>query len=103
MYYCTLSNGIVLAKCYFQTKNSSVPYPSKMDCGEDDIKKVIGFADFASSQHERVDADGVEHVGGAQTVVCEFCNLELNSEMTFDSHIRGSRHVVDDQLIYFQF
>ena len=87
----------------FRQNHSSVQYPSKMEYGEDDMKKVMGFADFASSQHERVDADGVEHVGGAQTVVCEFCNLELNSEMTFDSHIRGSRHLVDDQLIYFQF
>ena len=87
----------------FRQNHSSVPYTSKMDYGEDDMKKVMGFADFASSQHERVDADGVEHVGGAQTVVCELSNLELNSEMTFDSHIRGSRHLVDDQLIYFQF
>ena len=32
-----------------------------MDYGEDDMKKVMGFADFASSQHERVDVYGHEH------------------------------------------
>ena len=39
----------------FRQNHSSVPYTSKMDYGEDDMKKVMGFADFASSQHERVD------------------------------------------------
>ena len=45
----------------FRQNHSSVPYTSKMDYGEDDMKKVMGFADFASSQHERVDVYGHEH------------------------------------------
>jgi len=58
------------------------------------MKKVMGFGDFTSSWRERENsADDVFLVEGGRAFVCEVCNLELNSEVTFASHIRGSRHV----------
>jgi len=65
-----------------------------MGFGEEELKNVMGFGNFSSSWREKMeDPDGVVLVEGAQAFVCEVCNLELNSEVTFDSHIRGSRHV----------
>ena len=65
-----------------------------MDFDEEERKNVMGFSNFTSSWREKKeDPDGVV-VEGAQAFVCEVCNLELNSEVTFDSHIQGSRHVV---------
>jgi len=58
------------------------------------MKKVMGFGDFTSSWRERENSvDDVFLVEGGRAFVCEVCNLELNSEVTFASHIRGSRHV----------
>ena len=62
---------------------------------EDEMKKLMGFGDFTSSWRERENSvDDVFLVEGGRAFVCEVCNLELNSEVTFASHIRGSRHVV---------
>ena len=60
---CIVPSPMVLSwpNVIFRQNHSSVPYTSKMDYGEDDMKKVMGFADFASSQHERVDVYGHEH------------------------------------------
>lgn len=59
------------------------------------MKNVMGFGDFTSSWREwENSADDVVLVDGGQALVCEVCNLELNSEVTFASHIRGSRRVV---------
>jgi len=58
------------------------------------MKNVMGFGDFTSSWRERENsAADVVLVEGGQSFVCEVCNLELNSEVTFASHIGGSRHV----------
>ena len=65
-----------------------------MDFDEEEMKNVMGFGNFTSSWREKKEDPDSVVVEGAQAFVCEVCNLELNSEVTFDSHIQGSRHVV---------
>jgi len=70
----------------------------KPDPDEKLMMEKMGFTNFTAKWQTELEEKEVEVKEERPTFRCMVCNLELNSEDTFASHVRGVRHVKNEKL-----
>merc|ERR1719234_46692 len=62
------------------------------------MMEKMGFANFTAKWQTELKEKEVEGKEERPTFRCMVCDLELNSEDTYASHVRGVRHVKNEKL-----
>lgn len=72
----------------------------EMDPDEKLMKEKMGFSNFTAKWQNNLDENEEVNVKEEErpTFWCVVCDLELNSEDTYESHLRGVRHVKNEKL-----